>query len=66
MSGSGFIEENNTVNCDKAELIGAHIPKSLNNETFASCSLKRKDQITNLQSLYTPKPLYSSTTIDKE
>ena len=57
---SGFIDENNTVNCDKAELIGARIQKSLNNQTFASCSFKRKDQITNLQSLY------SSITIDKE
>ena len=56
MSGSEFIDKNNTVNCDKAELIGAHIPKSLNNQTFASCSLKRKDQITNLQSLYTLRP----------
>ena len=49
---SGFIDENNTVNCDKAELIGARIKKSLNNQSFASCSFKRKDQITNLQSLY--------------
>ena len=57
---SGFIDENNTVNCDKAELIGARIQKSLNNQTFASCSFKRKEQITNLQSLY------SSITIDKE
>ena len=57
---SGFIDENNTVNCDKAELIGACIHKSLNNQTFASCSFKRKDQITNLQSLY------SSITNDKE
>ena len=48
----GFIDENNTANCDKAELIGAHIQKSLNNQTFASCSFNRKDQITNLQSLY--------------
>ena len=57
---SEFIDENNTVNSDKAELIGARIQKSLNNQTFASCSFKRKDQITNLQSLY------SSITIDKE
>ena len=56
---SGFIDEK-TVNCDKAELIGARIQKSLNNPTFASCSFKRKDQIINLQSLY------SSITIDKE
>ena len=49
---SGFIDGNNTVNCDKAELIGARIQKSLNNQTLASCSFKRKDQITNLQSLY--------------
>ena len=57
---SGFIDENNTVNCDKSELIGACIQKSLNNQTFALCSFKRKDQITNLQSLY------SSITIDKK
>ena len=49
---SGFIDENNTVNCDKAELIGTRIQKSLNNQTFASCSFNRKGQITNLQSLY--------------
>ena len=48
------------INCDKAELICARIQKSFNNQTFASCSFKRKDQITNLQSLY------SSITIDKE
>ena len=57
---SEFIDENNTVNCDKAELIGIRIQKSLNNQTFASHSFKSKDQITNLQSLY------SSITIDKE
>ena len=57
---SGLIDENNIVNCDKAELTGARIQKSLNNQTFASCSFKRKDQITNLQSLY------SSITIDKD
>ena len=49
---SGFIDENNTVNCDKAEKIGACIQKSLDNEVFALCSFKRKYQITNLQSLY--------------
>ena len=49
---SGFIDENNTVNCDKAEKIEACIQKSLDNEVFALCSLKRKYQITNLQSLY--------------
>ena len=57
---SEFIDENNTVKSDKAEPTGARIQKSLNNQTFASCSFKRKDQITNLQSLY------SSITIDKE
>ena len=57
---SGFIDENNTVNCDKAKLIGARIQKSLNNQTFASCPFKRKDQITN------PQSLYSSITIEKE
>ena len=54
------IDENNTVNCDKAELTGARIQKSLNDQTFASSSFKREDQITNLQSLY------SSIRIDKE
>ena len=49
---SGFIDENNTVNCDKAEKIGAGILTSLDNEVFASFSFKRKDQITHLQSLY--------------
>ena len=55
---SGFINENNTVNCDKAELIGARIQKSLNNQTFSSCSFERKDQITNLQSLYSSITIY--------
>ena len=57
---SGFVDKNNTVNCDKAELIGAHIQNFFNNQTFASCSFNRKDHVTNLQSLY------SSITIDKE
>ena len=57
---SRFIDKKNTVNCDKAELIGARIQKSLNNQTFASCSFKRKDQITHLQRLY------PSIMIDKE
>ena len=57
---SGYTDESNTVNCDIAQLIGARIEKSLNNQTFASCSFKREDQITNLQSLY------SSIRIDKE
>ena len=46
------MDESNTVNCDKAENIGARIQKLLDNEVFASCSFKRKDQITKLQSLY--------------
>ena len=49
---SGFIDENNTVNCNEAENIGARIQKLLDNEVFASCSFKRKDQITKLQRLY--------------
>ena len=57
---SGFIDENNAVNWDKAETIGARIQKSLDNQVFASCSFKRKEQITNLQNPY------SSITIDKE
>ena len=40
---SGFIDENNTVNCVKAELIGARIQTFLNNQTFASSSFKGKD-----------------------
>ena len=46
------MDESNTVNCDKTENIGARIQKLLDNEVFASCSFKRKDQITKLQSLY--------------
>ena len=60
MSGFWIYWRKNTVNCDEAELIGARIQKSLNNQTFTSCSFKRNDQFTNLQSLY------SSNTIDKE
>ena len=58
--GSGFIDENNTVNWDKTEKIGAGIQTSLDNEVLASCSFKRKDQITKLLSLY------SSIMIEKE
>ena len=47
---SGFIKKAVTVNCDKAETIGARIQKS---KVFASCSFKRKD-------------LYSSITVGKE
>ena len=60
MSGFWIIDENSTVNCDKAETIGVRIQKSLDNQVFASCSFKRKDQIANLKSRY------SSITIDKE
>ena len=49
---SGFMDENNTIDCDKAENIVARIQKLLDNEVFVSCSFKRKDQNTNLQSLY--------------
>ena len=57
---AGFIDENNTVNCDNAEKIGARIQKSSDNELFTSCLFKRKDQITNLQNLH------SSIMTDKE
>ena len=55
---SGLVGENDTVNRDKAETIGTRIQKSFDNQVFASCSFKRKDLTTNLQSLY------SSITID--
>ena len=49
---SGFIDESNTVDCDRTEEIGAHISESLNNQTFTTCSFKRNNQIKTLQSLY--------------
>ena len=55
---SGLVGENDTVNRDKAETIGTRIQKPFDNQVFGSCSFKRKDLTTNLQSLY------SSITID--
>ena len=45
---SGFIDENNIVDCDRAEEVGAHIQELLNNQAFTACSFKRKNQINTL------------------
>ena len=57
---SGLVDDHNSVTCDQAEKIGAKIQESLTGKTFASCSFTRKDQIKNIQSLY------SYVTVDKE
>ena len=49
---SGLVDENNIVTSDKAEEIGALIQQSLDHVSLTEASLQRKDQITNLQSLY--------------
>ena len=57
---SGLVDENNSVNCDRAEEIGVSIQSQLDGVSFTKCSFKRKDQVYNLQSLY------SSVNIDDE
>ena len=47
-----LVDENNIVDCDRAEEIGARIQELLNNQTFTACSFKRKNQIKILQSPY--------------
>ena len=42
---SGFDDEKNTVECDRAETIGARIQKLLDNQVFASCSFKRNMEL---------------------
>ena len=59
MSGFWIYQRKQHSNCDKTETIGARIQKLLDNEVFTSWSFKTKDQITNLQILY------SSIMIDK-
>ena len=61
---SGFINENNKINCVKAEMIGAFNQNSLDNRIFSSCSFKRKRQITNLQSLHSSVTIYEYVAID--
>ena len=57
---SGLVDENNSVNCDRAEEIGVSIQSQLDGVSFTKCFFKRKDQVYNLQSLY------SSDNIDDE
>ena len=57
---SGLFDEKNIVTCDRAKEIGASIQQSLDAKSFADCSFKRKEKITNLQILY------SSVSVDKE
>ena len=55
--GSGFIDGNNIVNCNRAGKIGAYFQESLNNQTFTACSFIRKNQIKTLQRLYSSIPV---------
>ena len=47
-----MVDTDKRLTCDKAEEIGASIHKRLDWKAYAECSIKRTDQITNLQSLY--------------
>ena len=47
-----MVDTDKRLTCDKAEEIGASIHKGLDWKAYADCSIKRSDQITNLQSLY--------------
>ena len=49
---SGLVDENKLVKCDRSEESVALIQKDLDGKNFDSCSFKRKDKISNLQSLY--------------
>ena len=57
---SGLVDENDSVNCDRTEEIGASIQCKLDGVSFANSSFKRKDKVTTLQCLY------SSVTSDEE
>ena len=57
---SGLVDENDSVNCDRTEEIGASIQCKPDGVNFANSSFKRKDKVTTLQCLY------SSVTIDEE
>ena len=49
---SGLVDDNNLVNCDDAESIGARIQAKMDGKTYLGFSFKRTDKITNLQSLH--------------
>ena len=49
---SGLVDEKILVKCDRSEESVALIQKDLDGKNFDSCSFKRKDKISNLQSLY--------------
>ena len=49
---SGLIDDKNSVTCDVAESIGANIQSKMDGKSYADVNFKRKDQITNLQPLY--------------
>ena len=51
---SGFIDENNIVDCDWAEEIGTRIQELLNNQTFIACSYKREYQIKTFEDFIRP------------
>ena len=49
---SGLVDVEQRLTCDKSEEIGAAIQKEMDGKTYSSCSFKRKNQISTLQSLY--------------
>ena len=55
-----MVDLDNRLSCDKAEDVGPAIHKGLDDKSYSDCTLKRINQITNLQSLY------SNVNIDKE
>ena len=49
---SGLIDDNKSVNCDESESVGSSIHAKMEGKSYSGVSFKRKDKITNLQSLY--------------
>lgn len=49
---TGLNDAKGIVNCDRAEEIGQSIQTEITGKSFATCSFKRKNQVTTLQSLY--------------
>ena len=49
---SGLVDDNHAVNCDNAEAVGAKVQEEMTGKMFAEVSLKKKNKVTNLQTLY--------------
>ena len=49
---SGLTDDNNEVNCDRTEIVGEAIQKRMDGKTYSEVKARKKDRITNLQSLH--------------